>query len=306
MPLGAAEVAHGPLLIGLTVNVLLYGIMLVQSYLYVKTYFKDPLWIRCYVWVLLLVDTLNTGFLFVYLYNSVIRCFADDTALTTANWVFATDPAMTAIIGSMVQLFFAWRISVLRVRHWVVFFTISCAIIGFLAGTSTSVAIGFVPEFSLFQRFRAAVIVWLLSAACGDIVITWTMVNYLRDHRTGYAATDDRIEQIIRLTIQTGMLTAVWSIVDLCVYLGDPTGMHLAFNLPLSKLYSNSLMSSLNARGGWRDVDPPGNEAAPSQSQCFREIHVPDSMDKSDPDDFVGTGVLTTFCAEKPEHAPEP
>lgn len=26
---------------------------------------------------------------------------------------------------------------------------------------------------------------------------------------------------------------------------------HLAFNFPLSKLYTNSLLSSLNARGGW-------------------------------------------------------
>ena len=27
---------------------------------------------------------------------------------------------------------------------------------------------------------------------------------------------------------------------------------HLLFNVPLAKLYTNSLMSSLNARGGWK------------------------------------------------------
>ena len=32
----------------------------------------------------------------------------------------------------------------------------------------------------------------------------------------------------------------------------QPTGLHLAFNLPLSKLYTNSLMSSLNSRTGWQ------------------------------------------------------
>ena len=32
----------------------------------------------------------------------------------------------------------------------------------------------------------------------------------------------------------------------------QPTGLHLIFNLPLSKLYTNSLMSSLNSRAGWK------------------------------------------------------
>ncbi len=32
----------------------------------------------------------------------------------------------------------------------------------------------------------------------------------------------------------------------------QPTGLHLIFNLPLSKLYTNCLMSSLNSRAGWQ------------------------------------------------------
>lgn len=32
----------------------------------------------------------------------------------------------------------------------------------------------------------------------------------------------------------------------------QPSGLHLIFNLPLSKLYTNSLMSSLNSRQGWQ------------------------------------------------------
>jgi hypothetical protein len=40
-----------------------------------------------------------------------------------------------------------------------------------------------------------------------------------------------------------------------CSPIHAPT-RHLLFNLPLAKLYSNSLMSSLNARGGWRRSEP--------------------------------------------------
>ncbi|KIY44895.1 hypothetical protein FISHEDRAFT_50392, partial [Fistulina hepatica ATCC 64428] len=167
--------------------------------------------------LLFVADTISTVFLVVYLYNSLIIHFGilEQLYLSTLELTFAI----------------------------VVFSTVS--------GVATSIAIKYVPEFEEFQKFEVAVIFWLATAAVGDIVITVGLVRYLRTHRTGYAATDDRIDRIIRLTVQTGMLSSIWAIIDLAVYLGDPTGTHLIFNFPLSKLYSNSLMSSLNSRGGW-------------------------------------------------------
>lgn len=80
-------------------------------------------------------------------------------------------------------------------------------------------------------------IVWLSLSAITDVIITWTMVQYLRSHRTGFSATEDivtklvrcehscRLEQSARLfmfmvvTIQTGAITSLWAIIDLVVYL---------------------------------------------------------------------------------------
>lgn len=65
------------------------------------------------------------------------------------------------------------------------------------------------------------------------------------------------------------------SVADLLVYLLNPTGMcvinlptrterfltqqschrHLVLNCPLGKLYANSLLSSLNSRGGWKFME---------------------------------------------------
>ncbi|KAJ6488054.1 hypothetical protein C8R45DRAFT_264917 [Mycena sanguinolenta] len=62
------------------------------------------------------------------------------------------------------------------------------------------------------------------------------------------------VDRIIRITLQTGLTTAVCAIADLILFLADPVGLHLAFNFPLCKLYTNSLFSSLNARnsqGKW-------------------------------------------------------
>ncbi|KAJ7607355.1 hypothetical protein FB45DRAFT_948141 [Roridomyces roridus] len=253
---GPAEVAHGPMFLGLSMNILLYGIMITQTYLYFTTYKRDPLYIKLYVAVLMVADTLNTSFMTAYLYSSLVVHFNDATYLAKANWVFATDPAMTGLIGAMVQLFYAWRIRTLTNKNSIAALTILCALANAFGGLATAAAIAFVPEFAHFQKFQATVICWLLSAAVGDVIITTTLVTFFRGHRTGVSATDSTVDKLIRLTIQTGMITSICSVIDLGLFLGDTSGMHLLFNLPLAKLYSNSLMSSLNARGGWRRRDP--------------------------------------------------
>ncbi|KAG6827161.1 hypothetical protein H0H92_012921 [Tricholoma furcatifolium] len=114
-------------------------------------------------------------------------------------------------------------------------------------GIGTAVAIGRLPEFAQFQKFQVVVIIWLVSASFADILITYSLVSYLRKHRSSFSQTDTRVDRISRRFI-----TAVWAFVDMMVYLLDPTGLHLLFNFPLSKLYTNSLMSSLNARSFWK------------------------------------------------------
>ena len=72
--------------------------------------------------------------------------------------------------------------------------------------------------------------------------------------------------------IETNLLTFIWNIIDLILYLeivrcahilliefsidcdfyNQTTTMHLVFNLTISKLYSLSLLVSLNARDAWK------------------------------------------------------
>lgn len=64
------------------------------------------------------------------------------------------------------------------------------------------------------------------------------------------------------VTVQTGAVTAICATIDVIVFCVDNTGTHLIFNIPLSKLYTNSLMSSLNARGGWKFGGGKNNESS--------------------------------------------
>ncbi|KAG9121956.1 hypothetical protein FRC07_001862 [Ceratobasidium sp. 392] len=120
-----------------------------------------------------------------------------------------------------------------------------------VAGAATSAAAWFIIDFSRFDEAKPAVVVWLVMSAIADVVITCVLTWYLHSHRTGFPRTDDVITRIIRLTIQTGLVTSLWAIVDVILYLSLPNNLHLLLNIPLCKLYSNSLLSTLNSRGGW-------------------------------------------------------
>ncbi|VDC00701.1 unnamed protein product [Peniophora sp. CBMAI 1063] len=247
-----ALVAHGPIFIGTILNVCLYGISIAQTYMYMQTYKKDRVWMKILVGFIFLADTLNAVFDVEYTYSSLVLHYNDPEAIQKATWVFATDPALTSIVGTTVQLFFAWRVMVLTRSYVATGLLVVGSIISCLGGIATSIAIGIIPEWEMFQKFEVPVIIWLTVSALVDTSITGIMVWHLRKSKRGFKHSNDMLDRIIRLTVQTGLITSLWAVVDLIVFLSIPTGLHLIFNFPLSKLYSNSLLSSLNSRQGWK------------------------------------------------------
>ncbi|THG96863.1 hypothetical protein EW026_g5047 [Hermanssonia centrifuga] len=242
---------YGPIFIGVVFNILLYGIMITQTFLYFAVYKNDRFWMKAFVGLLFLCDTINCALDVAFVYIPLVSDYGNQDALNTATWVFATDPAMTAIIALLVQMFFAWRVKVLTGNWFVVGFIALCSICQWCGGLGTAIAVGMIPEFVHFQKFEVIVIIWLVFSALADTAITLALTWHLRKHKTGFTVTDDVVDRIIRMTVQTGLVTALCAIIDLIAFLATPTGIHLIFNLPLSKLYTNSLMSSLNSRAGW-------------------------------------------------------
>ncbi|CAO1637479.1 unnamed protein product [Parajaminaea phylloscopi] len=252
MPSGPAapsmDLSLGCMFIGMVFNVFLYGMSVVQGYMYFINFKSDKLFMRIFVGLLLVADTLNcvmdTGFMYQYLISN----FGDLQYASQANRMFATDPVLTGIIAFSCQAFFAWR--VYRLMHsWVVPSLI--LLVGgasLLSAIGTTIGVEIVLVFAEFQRFQVVVILWLACAALADMIITVSLVWTLQKSRTGFTATDDVITRLIRGTIQTGMATTVFAVTDLILFCASTTTLHLVFNLPLAKLYVNSLLSTLNAR----------------------------------------------------------
>jgi len=85
------------------------------------------------------------------------------------------------------------------------------------------------------------------------LLIFSCMIYYLSRMRTGINSTERIINRLIRLFIETGLLTTIAATLDLGLFIGLPSSpWFVILSLVLSKLYSNSLLVVLNHRSSLR------------------------------------------------------
>ncbi|KAI0031471.1 hypothetical protein K488DRAFT_52036, partial [Vararia minispora EC-137] len=240
-----ATPSHGPILAGTFINLILYGVRLLRTLVRSRTYRHTEMPFQ--ITVLFILDTINSVFNMIYIYTTLIDSFGTLSAIQQATWRTFL-PLLKATIGALVQCFFGWRVSVLTGSRLMAVVVWVLAVTQCGAGLATGAMTIRITHFQQFIQFKSAVIVWLAGSAACDVYITIVLVWFLRGHKSGYKFSDDVRLRLLRRTIQTGLVTTLVATIDLILFL---TEVHLAFNYTLAKLYTNSLLSSLNSRSGW-------------------------------------------------------
>ncbi|KAJ7700773.1 hypothetical protein B0H17DRAFT_1046602 [Mycena rosella] len=260
-PLPNVTLLFGPMLIGVFINMILYGVLLGQVLTYYKLYQKDATWMRYFILVLFIIETANTGFDMAFMFQPLILNYGQKP--TFFPTVFVTQPLCVVLVSTPIQLFFAWRIRSLTKSYWVPAIIAILALASCTGGIWTAAMIKIVKTFANKPKLHNSALLWFLSSCVADILITISLVLSLARRKTGFSGTDSVIDRIIRMTIQTGMLTAVFSILDVVCFMVLPhAAINFAFDLALSKLYTNCLMSTLNARHGLNSVSATGGVSA--------------------------------------------
>ncbi|KIP10607.1 hypothetical protein PHLGIDRAFT_125469 [Phlebiopsis gigantea 11061_1 CR5-6] len=246
-----AEVLHGYSLIGVFLNTALYGVMITQVRDYYDGFPKDPLWMKIFVAVLLLAETLNSAFNMSWIYTVLVNHFGDMAALAQVDWLFSSEQAMAGIIATMVQLFFAWRLYVVTKNWWIVGLVVISSVTSGLCAIGTAIGVSMVPKVAKFQSLDVIVIPWLVACTVCDVLIALSLSLYLSRHKTGFQHTDSVVNKIIRSTVSSGLLTASCTIAHLVAFLATDNGLHMIFNYAVVKLYTVTVLSSLNSRRNW-------------------------------------------------------
>jgi hypothetical protein len=239
--------SFGAELVGVICTAALFGVMSLQTYLYFENYPRDGKWLKALVgavWVLDLLQMMACSH-FVYWYT--VSNWGIPDGLNNVHWTGVAHIGLTAFIPFLVQLFFLRRVWILGRNIFIVAFIGVAASLGAGFGLANCVYVARHPHFSSLQGFDWGVDIWLICAPLADVCIAAFLVNALFKSRSGFSETI--VKRLIVYTINTGLLTSVIAVLDLITFKTLPNGaVHLIFNFMLSKLYTNSLLASLNAR----------------------------------------------------------
>ncbi|GLB38894.1 hypothetical protein LshimejAT787_0600560 [Lyophyllum shimeji] len=249
------QLLFGPMLVGAFLNAILYGVLLVQTVIYFQAYKKDSTGLRLFVLYLFIAETINTGCDLGIIYEPLVSKYATPAATTFLPLLLPTDPLLTVLISTPIQVFVAYRIKIISRATWLAAVICVLAIIALGGGVWLSVTVVHVRRYSRKPELHWPALTWLLASAIADITITTSLAYNLARRKTGFSGTDDAINRIIRLTIQTGFVTAVFATLDVVCFLAVPhTTINFIWDFALSKLYTNALLSTLNARAGWNNL----------------------------------------------------
>ncbi|KAF8188918.1 hypothetical protein K438DRAFT_1677051 [Mycena galopus ATCC 62051] len=268
----------GPYYFGVILNTFLYGILVMQTMTYYPAFKNDKLWLRLFVLYLFVVETLNTGICVAMIYQPLVGQFGTSSptflfpsraSIHSFPWVefrpgsspvLPAQPCLEVAISVPVQFFYAWRISVMMRNYFVPAFigvtslTAMGKFICLLGAIWTAIIVYQVKNYANKPKVNTTALVWSCCSAASDLIVTVSLFWSLTRRKTGIKRTDDILDTIARHSIQTGLLTVICSILDVSLFVALPNStLSFFFDFGLPKLYSNSLVSTLNARHGGMD-----------------------------------------------------
>ncbi|KAF7367191.1 hypothetical protein MSAN_00979100 [Mycena sanguinolenta] len=260
----------GPLFIGSLFNWSLLGTLVIQTYIYYSSGFKDSKWIKGLGWrtaiprqiftdtfaviVTLSLDIVQTVFTIHAVWQILILGWGNPATFVELPWTAYTFPVMSGAVAALVQFFFSWRIWVLgrnKIAYVVAIVIDLVAVMQMVSGLVAGIQTAYIPierVGELTPQFTASNI-WLAGSFSADVIIVVSMLWILHVNKGGIAATDGLIDRLMVRVIHSGAITAVAAGVELILYKRlSSTFVHDTPALFLGKLYSNVLLANLNTR----------------------------------------------------------
>ncbi|KAH9064493.1 hypothetical protein EDB87DRAFT_1829200 [Lactarius vividus] len=246
-----------PLLFGPVFNWALYGVLCVQIYVYSYNFPMDRRLLKSLVYFVFLLETIQTALTGADIYYWFVAGFGNAERLWNPHFTPIDVPIIGAVISFVVQGYFCYRIWVLNKRSsWI------CWIIAVAAVTQSAGGIWASIEPLTVEKYaapKAAICLWAISSALADVLIAVAMTLLLR--RASGNFSNFVLTRVVRLTIETNALTATLVITSLVLYVTFPNRIYYIYLVELwGKVYSNTLLVSLNNRIYLRDYQSPEHE----------------------------------------------
>ncbi|KAJ7580272.1 hypothetical protein C8J56DRAFT_962711 [Mycena floridula] len=245
----------GPLVIAVLVNTFLYGVCCLQFVIYFRSGGSlDPIHMKLFIAYELLVDTFHTASTAYMLWFFVVDNFLNPAVLGFALWPLTATPIITAMSSCPIQIYLAYR--VMRLSNSKPLFAVLAALSlaqGILAMVSGGLAVS-VTDYAAAAKFIPLVDSWLAVSVATDLAISASLVLVLRKRRTSFESTNRMISRLVSLAIESAAFATFFSIMLLVVFTAyTSTTLNMVFSLPMGRVYTNTLLATLNNRQSIRD-----------------------------------------------------
>ncbi|KAI9453623.1 hypothetical protein BJY52DRAFT_811511 [Lactarius psammicola] len=260
IPPNIAEIA-APLLLGAVWNWTLYGVLVVQTYVYGYNFPNDGTPLKLLVYAIFLIETLQTALSGSDVYHWFVSGFGNLERLTSPQLSALDVPIIGSIVSLVVQFFFVYRIWVLSGRSS----RFLCLVICIVSTVDAAAAFGGGVYAQIHGRFASGrtlkilALTWLGGNTLSDLVITVSMVYYLGKRRADGYFSDHALSRIVRLAVETNIMTTTVGLVALLmVSIYSDKNWYTCPTAVIGKLYSNTLLLSLNNRISLRNAPVRG------------------------------------------------
>ncbi|KAF5363452.1 hypothetical protein D9756_001017 [Leucocoprinus leucothites] len=249
-----ASLALAPPIIGVALNWWLYGIFIMQYFVYLNNAgTRDGKYLRAVVHFLFVLDTVQTFMIMDDVFFWFVYNFGDFPKLFEFNLAAIDGPLLDAIITFTVQLVYCWRLW--KIGRWKVLpiVTAVLALVACVGGLIVGIHVGSSSRLASFTNksqsildpthIRPAVYLWLFASAVTDIVIATSMTYMLLQYRTAEASktTMAVVKRVLLLTLETNAATAAVAVALVTAFLipsitPPKTNIYVVFGYILGKM----------------------------------------------------------------------
>ncbi|KAJ1306008.1 hypothetical protein OPQ81_010723 [Rhizoctonia solani] len=259
-PKEVIQYAFGPFVTGVMMQQLFLGVFCVQVYDYWRVFPTDTSFNRVVV-AALTVSTILQGVMdYINLYRNSVIYYGNFAMFDEQDWSLFWEIGVTAIIGSIAQVFFLERCYSATKNKFVLVIIGAMIAVSLGFGIASSVEFQRIRKLSEVPTIPIPIVGWLTLTAVLDVVISAVLIYTLLRVRTPFRKTEAVITKIIRVTMETSSVTASIAVINLVLYKALPgEAYHLLPQLIMGKMYAMSVMVTLSSRKDLQEImsSPP-------------------------------------------------
>jgi hypothetical protein len=239
----------------------LYGITILQTFFYFRHYSKDRLTLKLIVLLLWSLDTVATGLVTASLYTYLIQNFGKPILeVNVIPLPFAVENGITTAVIWVVQLFFAGQIWLISKNKAILFIIVSFSLAAFALGIRDTFLIFQHPSLVTLAVKKENIIRGVIKGitVLADIVIASSLIFFFQSKRTGIKRSENILDQLILYAASRGALLTLTQILYFALFTAFPNHTYWQpVHQMVSKVYVNSVLTSLNARKSFEKVKGP-------------------------------------------------